>query len=77
MEIKEVNLKRLVPKEGMALKWKERYWNSLEEKFEEYPTLSLNSVMIDLDNIVGEVEEITMEQYKEEIKSCEIALRGF
>ena len=70
MEVKEVNLKRFIPSEGMVLKWKERFWNHTEKKFQDSNMWSINSLPIDLNNLVGEVEEITMEQYEEETRIC-------
>lgn len=64
MEVKEVNYKRFVPSEGMALKWKTREYNIFEEKISEQVRRVPHEMTIDTNTLIGEVEEITMEEYK-------------
>lgn len=70
MKVKDVNFKRFVASEGMALKWKVKSWNYSKETVTESPIWSPYDALIDINNIVGSVEEIPMEQYKEETKHC-------
>lgn len=64
MEVKEVNYKRFVPSEGMALKWKTREYNIFEEKISEQVRIVPHEMTIDTNTLIGEVEEISMEEYK-------------
>lgn len=68
MEVKEVNLKRFVAKEGKALKWKVKSWLYNESKPTEGYRWSPYDAVIDINELIGEVEEIPFEQYKEETK---------
>lgn len=68
MEVKEVNYKRFVPSEGMALKWKVKSWDYRENKATEGYMYYPYEALIDINSIIGNIEEITMEQYKEETK---------
>lgn len=64
MEVKDVNFKRFVPSEGMALKWKTREYSIFEEKVTEYERSVPHEMTIDINTLIGEVQEITMEEYK-------------
>lgn len=70
MEVKDANFKRFVPSKGMALKWKDISWDYCEQKETEGFHWSPYEALIDLNNIIGEVEEIPFSQYKEETKHC-------
>lgn len=70
MEVKDVNLKRFTAGEGMALKWKELSWDSQLNKMTEGYRWSPKEVFIDINHVLGEVEEIPFIQYKEETKYC-------
>ena len=74
MEIKDVNYKRFVASEGMALKWKVKSWDYREQKATEGFVWSPYEALIDLNSIIGEVEEIPFSQYKEETKHCCVEL---
>lgn len=76
MEIKDVNLKRFVASSGMALRWKVKLWDYCEQKATEGFHWSPYEALIDLNDIIGEVEEIPLSQYKEETKHCCIELGG-
>ena len=77
MEIKEVKFKRFVASGGMALKWKELYWDYSQKKFKEGYTWALGSIVIDTNNLVGQVEEIPISQYEQETEHCGIGMRGY
>lgn len=64
MEVKEVNYKRFIPSEGMALKWTTKEYNIFSEKVEELTRRVPHEMTIDVNTLIGEVEEITMEEYK-------------
>ena len=64
MEVKDVNYKRFVPSEGMALKWTTREFNIFSLKIEELTRSVPHEMTIDVNTLIGEVEEITMEEYK-------------
>lgn len=68
MEVKDVNFKRFVASEGMALKWKVNSWDYCKQEATEGFIWSPYDAVIDLNEIVGEVEEIPFPQYKEETK---------
>lgn len=70
MEVKDVNFKRFIADEGMALKWKVKSWHYKENKPVESYRWSTYDAIIDINEVIGKVEEITLEQYKEETKSC-------
>jgi len=70
MEVKDVNFKRFIADEGMALKWKVKSWNYRENKSTEGFRYSPYEALVDINEVVGNVEEITMEQYNEETKDC-------
>lgn len=70
MKVKDVNFKRFVPSKGMALKWKVISWDYCKQEATEGFHWSPYEVLIDLNNIIGEVEEIPFSQYKEETKHC-------
>lgn len=76
MEIKDVNYKRFVASEGMALKWKVKSWDYCKQNATERFVWSPYEALIDLNNIIGEVEEIPFSQYKEETKHCCVELGG-
>lgn len=77
MEVKDVNFKRFIADEGMALKWREKSWNYKDNNVCDFPRWSPYCAIIDINNIVGDVEEITMEQYDEETKNCCVGFAGF
>lgn len=64
MEVKEVNFKRFVPSEGMALRWTTKEYNVFSERIEEQTRSVPHEMTIDVNTLIGEVEEITMEEYK-------------
>lgn len=70
MEVKDVNFKRFVASEGMALKWKVKAWDYCKKEATEGFVWSPYDAVIDLNEIIGEVEEIPFSQYKEETKHC-------
>ena len=70
MEVKETNFKRFIASEGMALKWKQECYNYHDKKPEEGFMWSAYDAIIDMNNLIGEVEEIPYSQYEEETKSC-------
>lgn len=72
MEVNNVNLKRFVANEGMALKWKIKSWDYSQQKATEGFVWSPYEAMIDINSIIGKVEEIPFSQYKEETKHCAI-----
>lgn len=69
MEVKEVNYKRFVPSEGMVLKWTTREYNIFSLRVEEVTKRVPHEMTIDINTLIGEVEEITMEEYKESATS--------
>lgn len=77
MEVKEVNFKRFIAGKGMALKWKVKSWHYGEDKPTEGYMWSPYDAIIDLNDIIGDVEEITFEQYQEETKSAAICRSVF
>jgi hypothetical protein len=70
MEVKDVNFKRFVASEGMALKWKVNSWDYCKQEATEGAIWSPYDAVIDLNSIIGEVEEIPFSQYEEETKHC-------
>lgn len=54
----------------MALKWKVKAWDYCKQEATEGFIWSPYDAVIDLNEIVGEVEEIPSSQYKEETKHC-------
>lgn len=68
MEVKDVNFKRFIADEGMALKWKVKSWDYRENKPTENCRYSPYEALVDINEVIGNVEEITMEQYNEETK---------
>ena len=69
MEVKDVNFKRFIADEGMALKWKVKSWDYRENKATEGYMYSPYDAVIDINSVIGNVEEITREQYEEETKT--------
>lgn len=69
MEVKDVNFKRFIADEGMALKWKVKSWDYRENKAMEGYMYSPYEALIDINSVIGNVEEITREQYEEETKT--------
>lgn len=69
MEVKDVNFKRFIADEGMALKWKVKSWNYCENRVTEGYMYSPYDAVIDINSVIGNVEEITREQYEEETKT--------
>ena len=70
MEVKDVNLKRFVVSDGMALKWKVKSWDYFKQEAKEGFILSPYDALIDINSIIGKVEEIPFSQYEEETKHC-------
>lgn len=70
MEVKDVNFKRFVPSKGMALKWKVKAWDYCKQEATEGFIWSPYDALIDINSIIGEVEEIPYSQYEEEAKFC-------
>ena len=70
MEIKDVNFKRFVASEGMSLRWKERCYDYREKKIMEGVKWAEKVALVDVNALIGEVEEIPFSQYKEETKHC-------
>lgn len=70
MKVENVEFKRFTPCENMALRWKEKYWNNYEKKIEVMTLYSSVSAVIDINNLEGEVEEITFDQYMKESPYC-------
>lgn len=68
MEIKEVKFRRFISSYGMCLKWGERYWDDIEGRWNIRFRFSAREALIDTENIVGSVKEISTEQYREETK---------
>lgn len=69
MEVKDINFKRFIADEGMALKWKVKSWNYRENEATEGYMYSPYEALIDINSVIGNVEEITKEQYEEETKT--------
>ena len=69
MEVKDVNFKRFIADEGMALKWKVKSWDYRENKAMEGYMYSPYDAVIDINSVIGNVEEVTREQYEEETKT--------
>ena len=76
MEVKDVNFKRFVASKGMALKWKVKAWDYCKQEATESYIWSPYDAVIDLNEIIGEVEEIPFSQYEEETKHCCIDWSG-
>ena len=74
MDIKDVNYKRFVASEGMALKWKMRMFHYGENKVVEDYVWSRYDAVIDLNSLIGKVEEIPVEQYEKETSHCCLGL---
>lgn len=72
----EVKFKRFVASKGMALKWKVKSWDYCKQEATEGFVWSPYEALIDLNDVVGEVEEIPFSQYKEETKHCCIGWGG-
>ena len=70
MEVKDVNFRRVVASKGMALKWKVKAWDYCKQEATEGFIWSPYDAVIDLNEIIGEVEEIPFSQYEEETKHC-------
>lgn len=64
MEVKETNYKRFIAGEGKALKWIE-----INELYNNFVRYSPYEEVIDVNNILGEVEEITHEEYEEWLRT--------
>lgn len=77
MEIMDVNYKRFVANEGMALKWKMRMFHYGENKVVEDYVWSRYDAVIDLNSLIGKVEEIPIKQYEKETSHCCVELGGF
>lgn len=69
MEVKDINFKRFIADEGMALKWKVKSWDYRENEATEGYMYSPYEALIDINSVIGNVEEITKEQYEEETKT--------
>lgn len=70
MDVKDVNFKRFIADEGMVLKWREKSWNYLTNEVRENTRWTPYSAVIDINSIIGEIEEITYDQYKKETRCC-------
>lgn len=66
MEVKDVNYKRFVASEGMALKWINIEWDYIYQKPYNRLCMSPYDTVVDINNIVGKVEEIPMKVFMEE-----------
>ena len=75
MEIREVNFKRFIASEGKALKWSENYWDEFGGVWQIVTHVSSRDAMIDVNSVVGEVKEISYEEYTEETKKFVDVLR--
>lgn len=64
MEVKETNYKRFIAGEGKALRWVE-----INELYNNFVRYSPYEEVIDVNNIVGDVEEITHEEYEEWLRT--------
>ena len=70
MESKDVNFKKFIADEGMALKWKIKLWDYQKNEVVEEYFWSPYEALIDINTLIGQVEEIPYEQYVEETKLC-------
>lgn len=70
MEKKKVKFVRYISSEGMSLRWKEWCYDYREKKIMEGVKWAEKVAFVDVNALIGEVEEIPYSQYKEETKSC-------
>lgn len=68
MEIRETNFKRFIAAEGMALKWTAERWNYHEKRSEPTLSYSEHEALIDLNSLIGKVEEVPVAEYDEWVK---------
>ena len=66
MEARDVNFKRFVASEGMALKWVNIEWDYIRQKPYNRICMSPYDIVLDINNLVGKVEEIPMENFIKE-----------
>ena len=64
MERKKCKFVRYTASEGKALKWKIRDYNCAKREFSTYLMSAPKTALIDELELVGEVEEISMEEYE-------------
>ena len=70
MEKKKVKFVRYISSEGMSLRWNERCYDYREKKIMEGVKWAEKVALVDVNALIGEVEEIPFSQYKEETKHC-------
>lgn len=76
MEVKETNYKRFIASEGKALKWSEEHWDYTNRKKFITERYSPYDAIIDVNILVGGVEEVPFEEYEKESK-CYGLVPGF
>ena len=64
MERKKCRFVRYTASEGKALKWQIRDYNYAKQDFSIYLMSAPKTALIDEAELVGEVEEISMEEYE-------------
>ena len=64
MERKKCRFVRYTASEGKALKWQIRDYNCAKQEFSTYIMSAPRTALIDELELVGEVEEISMEEYE-------------
>lgn len=65
MKIIDTNFKRFIASEGMALKWTEERWSYPNKCYEPTLAYSEQEALIDQNNIIGNVEEVPLSEFKE------------
>jgi hypothetical protein len=68
MEKQDVTFVRFTASKGKVLKWRSKYFNYFTNKLDVITTYSVQSEILALCDIVGDVEEISYEEYEESLK---------
>ena len=76
MEVKDVNFKRFIADEGMALKWINTEWDYIHQKRYNRTHMSPYDAVIDINNLVGDVEEIPMKEFLDEHEYLYVGVLG-
>lgn len=68
MEKQDVTFVRFTASKGKVLKWRSKCFNYFTNKLEIITTYSVQSEILALCDIVGDVEEVPYEEYEESLK---------
>ena len=75
METKEVKFIRFIASEGKSLNWKEQMWSDSKKQWIASDQWARKDAIIDINNLVGEVREVTPEEYSKGIAHMYYAFR--